>query len=88
MTFNEVVTMLCDRDGWRLAHPRLNGIDDEATYRSTGIYTYLECSGVKFRVYGNSSTEGNPVVYKPSLPAYAVISVLVGRLRRYLRRTQ
>jgi len=47
LTLREVIRMLRDEDGWRLVGRGFN--DDEATYRDTGIYIYLDCHGITFR---------------------------------------
>lgn len=87
LTFREVVRMLRDRAGWRLTERR-KFLDDEATYRKTGIYTYLDCSGVRFRKYAESGDTENPVVYDTGLLAYLIICPLTNRLHHYLRSTR
>jgi len=83
LSLSEIIHMLHDRDGWRLV------TDDEATYRHTGIYAYLNCNGVRFRRYGTPPYESNEIVYEVNVwnvIAVILLWVFTVRLRRYLNR--
>jgi len=85
MKFAEIITLLRDRDGWRLACPSRFG-DDEATYRDSNIYTYLDCAGVRFRRY---DAYGDRVVYEhPNILASLLLWYYTLKLRRYLKRAK
>jgi len=83
LTLREVIRMLRDKDGWRLVGKGFN--DDEATYRDTRIYTYLDCNGVAFRKYRDVSTENNRV-YQANPFAHILTTIFTGILRRHLER--
>lgn len=85
-TLRQIIKMLRDKDGWRLVNPNGRWLDDEATYRETGIYTYLDCGGVKFRKYAEDRTHPSAVVYDPNPLAGIVTAIFTGILRRYLKR--
>jgi hypothetical protein len=81
----EIVKMLRDKAGWRL--PRTGAyLDDEATYRDSGVYTYLDNNGVTFRKYGEPPYGESTVVYDTNPFAWLIIWPLTASLRRHLKR--